>query len=74
MEVQTEAMEEEKKMGRALELFRIKNGGEGTDGEGASLGLEQGLAGWRDGGLEFIVIGRVNGDMFKLACFSFPQW
>ena len=49
-------------MGRVLKLCRIGNGGEGTAGEGASLGLEQGLAGWGDGGLEFIVVGRVNGD------------
>ena len=61
-EVQTETTEEEdpKKMGRVLKLCRVRNGGEGTAGEGASLGLEQGLAGWGDGGLEFIVVGCVE--------------
>ena len=57
------------KMGRVLELCRIRNGGEGTAGEGASLGLEQGLAGWGDGGLEFIVVGCVDGD----CCLLLPS-
>ena len=54
------------------------DGGEGSEkdgkgtqtaGEGASLGLEQGLAGWGDGGLEFIVVGCVDGD----CCLLLPS-
>ena len=69
--MQTETTEEEdpKKMGRVLKPCRIRNGGEGTAGEGASLGLEQGLAGWEDGGLELIVVGCVNGD----CCLLLPS-
>ena len=64
-EVQTETTEEEnpEKVGWVFKLCGVRYGGEGSACKGASLGLKQGLTGWRDRCLEFIVHSSVDGDV-----------
>ena len=54
--MQTETTEEEnpKKVGWVFKLCGVRYGGEGSACKGASLGLKQGLTGWRGRCLEFI--------------------
>ena len=70
-EVQTETTEEEnpEKVGWVFKLCGVRYGGEGSACKGASLGLKQGLTGWRDRCLEFIVHSSVDGD----GCLLLPS-
>ena len=56
-------------VGWVLELCGVRYGGEGSACKGASLGVKQGLAGWRDHGLEFIGHSSVDGD----GCLLLPS-
>ena len=61
-EVQTNTTEKEnpEEVGWIFELCGVRYGGEGSACKGASLGVKQGLAGWRDHGLELIGHGCVD--------------
>ena len=54
--VQTKATEKKnlEKVGWVFKFCGVRYGGDGSACKGASLGLKQGLAGWRDHGLDVI--------------------
>ena len=73
-EVQTKTTEKEnpEEVGWIFELCGVRYGGEGSACKGASLGVKQGLAGWRDHGLELIGHGRVDpGWLLAVASLGF---
>ena len=60
MQTKTTEKENPEEVGWIFELCGVRYGGEGSACKGASLGVKQGLAGWRDHGLELIGHGRVD--------------